>query len=346
MTDQPMFAYVSCAEDKRIKVYALDSQDGDVRALQDIAVPGEDGPSPSNMPLAFSPDGRRLYAAVRSSPYLSTCFDVDPDSGLLTLRSSTPLLHPMAYIAVDASGRCLLCASYKAGKIAVFPIGPDGDVAPLPGTLIDDQPKAHCILSGKRAGTVFATVLERNKIVSWRLDTGAGLLMPGERTDTVARPGSGPRHLTWHPALDVLYAVNETAGSVDAYRCGDAGALQLLQTEALMPDGFAGNARAADIHVTKGGRFLYASVRSAETITGFAVDSATGRLSRLGCWQAGGSPRSFGLSPDGKWMIAALQDLGVADVYRVMDDGMLEKRSRFETGGNPSWVEITRGGAC
>jgi 6-phosphogluconolactonase len=113
-----------------------------------------------------------------------------------------------------------------------------------------------------------------------------------------------------------------------------------------MPDGFAGNARAADIHVTKGGRFLYASVRSAETITGFAVDSATGRLSRLGCWQAGGSPRSFGLSPDGKWMIAALQDLGVADVYRVMDDGMLEKRSRFETGGNPSWVEITRGGAC
>ena len=68
-----------------------------------------------------------------------------------------------------------------------------------------------------------------------------------------------------HPTLDALYCVNETSGTLAAFAVEPATtALQELQYEPLMPCDFRGIARAADVHITPDGNFIYASVRIAE----------------------------------------------------------------------------------
>jgi 6-phosphogluconolactonase len=108
----------------------------------------------------------------------------------------------------------------------------------------------------------------------------------------------------------------------------------------MMPPGFQGNARAADVHVTSDGRFLYASVRSTDVIAGFRIDPRSGKLSRIGVFAAEGSPRGFALEPLGRFLICAGQSANTVAVYAIdRDSGALAQQYRAFIGTNPNWVE-------
>src|SRR5262245_65257784 len=99
MTAPSTVVYVSCAESREIHSFRLDTESGTLDPLEVVPVPGTDEPSPSNMPLAFGPRGRTLYAALRTAPFPVTAFAVDPGSGRLSCGSTAPLPAPMAYIS-------------------------------------------------------------------------------------------------------------------------------------------------------------------------------------------------------------------------------------------------------
>src|SRR5262249_42229102 len=150
------------------------------------------------------------------------------------------------------------------------------------------------------------------------------------------RPGSGPRHLVLHSSLDILYCVNETSGTLAAFAIEpDTGALRELQYETMMPPGFQGNARAADVHVTADGRLIYASVRSTDVIGGFHIDPRSGKLSPIGLFATEGSPRGFALEPLGRFLICAGQTLNTVAVYAIdPNTGALALRYRTSVGAN------------
>ena len=332
--------YVACAGPTEIHRFALDAERGALAPLDAVTVPGRDGASPSNLPMAFAPSHTTLYAALRTPPYPVTAFAVDPVTGQLTARGTTPLPAPMAYIAVGAGGRTLLGASYKEGLVAVGAIGSDGVPAP-PTQVLTTPPKAHCIIRGRRDDVVYATTVDGNAIMVFRQDAASGKLAPAQAHLVPCRPGSGPRHLALHPRLAVLYCVNETAGTLAAFAIDDAGALAELQYEALTPEGFTGNARAADLHVTADGRFAYASVRSTNAIGAFRIDPDSGRLARVALFDVEGSPRAFALDPSGRCLVCAGQTDDVVAVY-VIDpaSGALTRTHRVAVAENPSWVEM------
>jgi 6-phosphogluconolactonase len=68
-------AYVSSAGTKEIIVLGVDLRTGRIEALATAASP--EGPSPTSMPLALSPDRRRLHVAVRSAPYPLSTFRIE-----------------------------------------------------------------------------------------------------------------------------------------------------------------------------------------------------------------------------------------------------------------------------
>ncbi|WP_233235101.1 beta-propeller fold lactonase family protein [Bordetella sp. LUAb4] len=121
---------------------------------------------------------------------------------------------------------------------------------------------------------------------------------PGHATAAIATgPGSGPRHLVFHPTLDRLYCVNEHAGSVAAYSVDRATvALREVKYESLMPADFSGPAMGADIHLTPDGAFLYASVRKTDAITTFRLDAATGLMALVGALEVEDYPRGFAIN--------------------------------------------------
>jgi 6-phosphogluconolactonase len=335
----PTLVYVACAGPTEIHRFALDEARGALEPLDVVAVPGRDGPSPSNLPMAFAPDHATLYAALRSPPYPVTAFAIDPASGKLTARGTAPLPAPMAYIAVGDGGRTLLGASYVDALVSVSAITSGAVQAPAT-QVVTTPPKAHCIIRGRRDDVVYATTVDGNAILVFRQDAATGKLAPAQPDRVACRPGSGPRHLALHPRLAVLYCVNETAGTLAAFTIDDAGALHELQYETLMPEGFAGNARAADLHVTPDGRFAYASVRATNVIGVFRIDPASGRIARVALVDVDGSPRAFALDPSGRFLICAGQTDNVVAVYAIdPGSGALTRTQRISASENPSWVE-------
>lgn len=335
----PTIVYLACAGPTEIHRFALDAGHGTLAPLDAVSVPGSAGPSPSNLPLAFAPDRKVLYAALRSPPFPVTAFAVDPASGKLSARGTAPLPAPMAYIAAGAGGRTLLGASYVDGLVAVSAIA-SGDVRAPPMQVIPTPPKAHCIIRGRRDDVVYASTVDGNAILVFRQDAASGRLAPAQPDRLVLRPGSGPRHLALHPRLAVLYCVNETAGTLAVFAVDDGGALRELQYETLMPPDFTGNARAADLHVTPDGRFAYASVRATNVIGVFRIDPVSGRLARIALIDVEASPRALALDPAGRFLICAGQTDNVVAVYAIdPDGGTLTRTHRIAVPENPSWIE-------
>jgi 6-phosphogluconolactonase len=342
MSGAPIIVYVSCAESKEIRSFRLDAESGALDPLEIVDVPGTEEPSPSNMPLAVGPVGTMLYAALRTAPFPVTAFAVDPASGRLSCRGTAPLPAPMAYISVAGNGRVLMGASYKEGKVSVSRIDSNGRVQAPPSQVLTTPPKAHCILPRRSGDVIYATTVEGNAILIFRLDVESGKLVPADMPSMPCRPGSGPRHLALHPLLDVLYCVTEQSGTVTAFAIElDTGALRELQYETLMPRGFQGNARAADLHVTADARFVYASVRSTNVIAGFSIDPLSGLLSPTGVFAAEHSPRGFAVDPLGRFLICAGESQNSVGVFAIdPDSGALALRHRMSVGKNPNWVEI------
>jgi len=72
------------------------------------------------------------------------------------------------------------------------------------------------------------------------------------------------------------------------------------------------------------------------------VNSTDGKLTSIGQFATGNTPRSFNLSPDNQWVIAAGQKSNDLHVYkRSPATGKLTKQPTVtSTGKNPSWVQF------
>ena len=335
------FVYLSCAESKEIWVFAMEPGSGALRGLGRVPVRGTDAPSPSSMPLAVSPDRRFLYAALRTPPYPVTSFLIDPQSGGLTPIASAPLADSMAYIATDRSGRHLLAASYPGARLTSNPIDADGRVAAGATQTVPTAPKAHAILPDPANRFVYAAVLGGDHVMQLGFDASSGRLTPMP-ADAATAAGAGPRHLRFHPRLDLVFVLTETAGTVDTFaRDPQSGRLTRTASASAVPDGEAhANAAGADLHLTPDGRFLYASIRATSTIAGFAV-AQDGALRRIGTWAVPKVPRGFAIDPDGRFLLSAgLDDKALAVLAIDPGTGALQPVSLHVAGAMPNWVEI------
>jgi 6-phosphogluconolactonase len=143
----------------------------------------------------------------------------------------------------------------------------------------------------------------------YRLDLDDKSLRHIEGGDAVMRPGAGPRHITYHPTLPLVFVANELDSTVATLRFdAERGALSLLDSHSTIPSGWTGTNYPADIHVAPSGRTLYLSNRGHNSIAVFSVAESTGTLtldqvvSTEDDW-----PRNFTLDPTGRWLLVANQ---------------------------------------
>lgn len=340
MRPASFLVHVSSSESREIHAFLLDPQTGRLDLLEVVAVPGSGAPTRGNIPLAWSRDGRVLYAHVRTDPFLLSAFAIEPASGTLRLLESRNLPAPMAYLSVTRNGRFLLGASYDGALLTVNRIEPDGRVSQPCLQALPTPPKPHCIVEAPFGGFVYATSVDGEALLVYRLDEVSGRLEAVATTP--ARPGSGPRHLAFHPMLDRLYCVNEHAGSLAAYSVDRAsGALRELQYESLVSPDFSGRAMGADIHITPDGAFLYASIRKINAIAAFRIDHATGMMSGAGSFEVEAYPRGFAIEPNGRFLLCAGQKSNQVAVFAIQPaSGELALMERYAVGKRPSWIEI------
>ncbi|HQR44494.1 MAG TPA: lactonase family protein [Thermoanaerobaculia bacterium] len=285
--------------------------------------------------LALRPDGRVLYAVnetetFRGAPTGSvSAFAVDPSAGTLTLLNQQPSggLDP-CHLAVAPRGRRVVVANYTSGSVAVLPADAEGRLGPAarvrrlsgsgPNASRQQTPHAHGVFFDPSGRFLLTADLGSDRLLAEVWDPEAGT-PPGAAGDGASFvPGSGPRHLSFDPSGRILYVVTELFSTVTAFRWdGARGRLEPFQTVPAVAVGYSGDNKAAEIAVSRDGRFVYASNRGDDSLVVLAA-APTGALSFAGRVPSGGkTPRHFAIDPSGRWLVAANQDSGSVVVFRL-----------------------------
>jgi 6-phosphogluconolactonase len=242
----------------------------------------------------------------------------------------------MCYLSTDRTGTRLFAASYGGAKLGVSRIeaGIAGDTLQV----IETPPKAHSIVSAPDGSFVYAACLGGEVILAQRFDGAALDPVPNPAART--KPGAGPRHLAFAGGGRRLYCVNEVDATVNAYdRDPVTGALTERQSISALPHPVPGSAAAADIHLTPDERFLYASVRSTNTLACYRVDA--GRLTLLEHAPAEPAPRGFAIEPHGEFLLCAGMHSGTVATHQIdPQSGRLTRIGAVPTGAEPNWVEV------
>jgi len=299
-----------------IYVYHLDRATGALHYLS--AAPGVANPSF----LVVEPARRYLYAVQEVGEYgrqrggAVSAFAIDARTYALV-----PINHQRTggtypcHVGVDHTGRWLLVANHGGG-ISILPIQENGALG-APTVVMDhlgSRPQGtshpHAILPDPGNRFVLVADCGLSRIAIYRFDPERGTLVENDTPRTMLPPGTGPRHLAFHPSGAYLYCINESGSSITAFAYDAAqGALGTIQTISTTPEGYVGKNYCADIHCDPSGQFVYGSNRGHDSIAAFTVDTATGMLRPLGHVPTSGrTPRGLGIDPSGTWLLAANQD--------------------------------------
>ena len=334
------FVYVGNADSQDVSVLELKSN-GDLTPVETAAVPGPAKPGGS-LPLAVSPDKKRLFVGLRNEPYSVVTFTIDAKTGKLTPLRPGPLADSMAYVATDRSGKFLLSASYGGNKVTVNPIGPDGVVQPAQ-QIMTTQPNAHCIVADPSNRYVLHTSLGGDLVYQDKFDAKTGKLTPNDPPSVSVKAKAGPRHLVFSPGKKFVYLLNELDASIYVFpwdaKTGTLG--KEVQVATSLPKGFEGKPWAADIHLTPDGKFLYASERTTSTLAAFGVDPKKGLLTPIDFYPTEKQPRGFSIDPTGRYLLSVGQLSNSMTSYAIdKATGKLTKLKEYPMGKNPNWVEI------
>jgi 6-phosphogluconolactonase len=215
-----------------------------------------------------------------------------------------------------------------------------------PHQVIRTPPKTHSILPDPSNRFAFVASCDGDAMVRYAFDATTGMLNPDPLPPVHVQPKSGPRHFVFHPNYRFLYLLNEYDGSLYSYGYDASnGALFEIQVSSTVPPEFdkARVVRAADIHLTPDGRWLYASGRHPLTLAIFGVDATTGRVTPTGHVPVAKEPRGFNIDPFGRYLLAAGLQTNTLTSYSInSENGALTKLVEYPTGDGPNWVEFVR----
>jgi 6-phosphogluconolactonase len=170
--------------------------------------------------------------------------------------------------------------------------------------------------------------LGTDKVDIYAFDKKSGKLTPNpEQAFLKLDPGSGPRHLVFHPTGEYVYVVNELSSAVTACRYEkEKGVLTSLQTISTVSESHMGAKYPAAIRISPDGGFVYASTRGEHSkVSAFRVET-DGRLNRIQETEVTHWPRDFNLHPSGKFMLVAGERSGIIELYHIdRESGKMEK---------------------
>jgi 6-phosphogluconolactonase len=286
--------------------------------------------------LAIHPNRRFLYAVNEVASFAGqrtgsvSAYFIDPETGRLNLQNTVSSRGDSpCHLTVDQGGKWLFVANYGSGSVAVLPVREDGSLGEASGFMQhtggsinptrQQGPHAHEVVLSPDNRFALVPDLGLDRVVVYRTDLRKGLLAPNTPEFAKIEPGSGPRHLAFHPNGRFAYVINELQSTVAVLAYDpEKGSLEELQTTSTLPKDFAGNSTCAEIAVHPDGRFLYASNRGHDSIAVYAIDGIKGTLTHIEhVATLGKTPRSFAIDPTGAYLFAANQGSDNVVPFRI-----------------------------
>lgn len=314
--------YENVPEKDGIFVYEFNSVTGDFTLKSKVS--GEGNPSF----LTVSKSKKYVYSLNEFRNGEISAFSFNESTGELTFlnRVSSGGDNP-CYIVVDDNNRFVFVGNYGSGTLTAVALNPDGSLSnnnqiiKQDGSSITGRqkgPHVHSAVLSPDNRWLLTPNLGTDKVYTYKVDYNniKQPLTPADPAFVSAKPGNGPRHITFHPGSKYVYLIQELECVITAYDYKD-GKLTEKQTITMLAPDFKGAVGAADIHVSPDGKFLYGSNRGdANEIVIYAIDK-DGKLSYAGRQSIlGKTPRNFAIDPTGNFLLSANQNTDEVVIFK------------------------------
>lgn len=245
------------------------------------------------------------------------------------------LAHGCSYLSLDRANRFLLGANYFGGFIDVYGLDKAGMPTRRVAALDEQRRNAHCVLLSPDNRFVYIPyVKETNALFQYRFDSRTGKLTALKPKNANPPPGTGPRHMAYHPSKPIVYFSNEQHLGISAYDITRSGALKLRQIcDAVGKDTPKEGVSSSDIAITPDGRFLFTGIRGHKRdfdwISRYRI-KPDGDIELLGLAPADKIPWGLALSPDGQYLLVTAFQGGTLTAYRIGMTGELRKAAALK----------------
>jgi len=296
--------------------------------------------------LDLSPGGKFLYAinqenwSEESQHSTVTSFAIDPVSKTLkTVNSQSSEGFGICHIHCSEKGDYIYAANYSSGHASALPVNEKGEIAPASSVVIgegsgpvesrQEGPHAHQVMLDPGQNFLLVPDLGTDRVMIYAFDPESGLLTPNPaQAFFELAPGSGPRHLAFHPDGKSLYIVNELNSTLTACSYNSTeGTITELNTISTVEASHEGEKYPAAVRVHPKGGFVYASTRGENScISTFEInkDRSVSRIQVME--QVPGWPRDFNVDPSGKSMLVAGERSDEIRLYKIdLETGLLSE---------------------
>jgi 6-phosphogluconolactonase len=355
------YVYISNIEDADISAYELST--GPNPHLNSV------GRFPAGkfvMPMAVTPDGKNLYASVRSKPYSLYMYQIDQLNGQLKWTGAVPLADSMVYVSTDKTGKWLLATSFGGHNNSVNKIEANGYVNPVPAEAFPSGGKnPHSIVFDQSNKFVYVPQLGTDEIKIHTFNSSQAKPLSESASSVALQKQQGPRHIVISDDNKFAYVITEMTGEVIVFsRDIKSGALTQIQSASSLPSDnklVPGRPRpptgspeatafddsnmifCAEIKLTPNGKFLYTSERTKSTLSGFEVNPQTGKVKYLFTIPTEEMPRGFNVDPSGQFLVATGQKSDKVSLYSInQSTGELNLIERVQGGKGANWVTFVK----
>lgn len=243
-----------------------------------------------------------------------------------TNGSITLYNHPEAsvpcYVAMNKD--IILTANYHAATLVAYKVT-EGNLEILDiveHNKKDDEKKSHIHYSdwSKDRKYILACDLGKDQLLTYKLENNKF-----EHISTyTTSEGAGPRHILFHPTLDVAYLICELDASIEVLSySAESGSFKFIEKINLL-ESKDSKKWAAAVKLTKDGQFLYATNRGFDVIIAYKV-LENGNLEFISSYETKGSvPRDFELSTDENFIVIGHQESDNLSLFERKSDGSLQ----------------------
>ena len=282
--------------------------------------------------LCVSANGRYLYATDEEDQGGSVgAYAFEPTTGRLALLNAQSSQGSCpCYVSEDKAGKWVFVANYCSGSLAALPVNSDGSLAPAMQVI--QQFGKGADTARQKAAHVHSTIFSPDERFLLEANLGTDqehvyIFHPNEMIPlrepldsvTTLQPGSGPRHIAFHPKKSDVYILSELSGTVDAFHFDStSGKMSQFQRIRTTPENFKGFAGSADIHIRPDGKYLYATNRgTSNTIAVFEIRK-DGMLATKQIISVNGKhPRNFVIDPGGHFLLIANRDTDNIVIFSI-----------------------------
>ncbi|WP_326724886.1 lactonase family protein [Streptomyces sp. NBC_00243] len=288
-------------------------------------------PDPSY--LALSPTRDMLYAVSETADGAVAAYRVTGDKPELTGTLVTVGGSGPTHLSVFDGH--VLTANYGSGSVTAVPVRTDGGLAGAASSVLQHTgsgphtprqhgPHAHQVQPDPSGRWAVSVDLGTDSVRVCALDGGKLTL----HREIALRPGSGPRHLAFHPRGEHAYVLNELAPTVTVCRWDAAeGALRPVGETPVLSGARGGDAYPSGIVVSPDGRFVWTATRGQDVVSVLTPDAVGEGLRLVATVPCGGTwPRALALDPSGRFLYAANERSGDVTWFVVDPDTGVPRR--------------------